>query len=235
MRNIVTIFSREMKSFYVSPLYYILGFIYLALTGYFFTIEIFYIRTATMENSIYNIGFFTILFLSVLCIKLISEEKASGTFELIMTSPITSLQYVLGKYFAALVVYASLLAMTLIYPLLLLIFGKPDFGVILSGYLGLFLLGASILGLGLIATSITKSQLVAAILGVSLALFAYIINWISNMFYSAKVILDGVSITSHFADFTKGMIDMQNVVFFLIWIAVCIAISTLFVESYKWK
>lgn len=235
MRNIVTIFSREMKSFYVSPLYYILGFIYLALTGYFFTIDIFYIRMATMENSIYNIGFFTILFLSVLCIKLISEEKASGTFELIMTSPITSLQYVLGKYFAALVVYASLLAMTLIYPLLLLIFGKPDFGVILSGYLGLFLLGASILGLGLIATSITKSQLVAAILGVSLALFAYIINWISNMFYSAKAILDGISITSHFADFTKGMIDMQNVVFFLIWVAVCIAISTLLVESYKWK
>ena len=109
MRNIYVVFSREIQSFYVSPLYYILGFIYLALTGYFFTIEIYYSRLAVMENTMYNIGFFTILFLSILCMKLIAEERASGTFELIMTAPITSLQYVLGKYLSVLVVYAFLL------------------------------------------------------------------------------------------------------------------------------
>ncbi len=231
----MTIFSREIKSFYVSPLYYIIGFIYLALTGYFFTIDLYYIRTAMMENSIYNIGFFTILFLSILCINLIAEEKSNGTFEIIMTSPISSLEYVLGKYLAVLVVYASLLFMTLLYPLLLMIFGNPDMGVILSGYLGLFLLGSAVLGLGLIATSVTKSQLVAAVLGVSLALFAYIISWISDMFYTVKDILQAISITNYFTAFTKGMIDMQNIYFFLIWIMVCLAIATLFVESYKWK
>lgn len=235
MHNILTIFSREIKSFYVSPLYYIIGFIYLALTGYFFTIDLYYIRTAMMENSMYNIGFFTILFLSILCINLIAEEKNNGTFEIIMTSPISSLEYVIGKYLAVLVVYASLLFMTLLYPLLLNIFGSPDMGVILSGYLGLFLLGSAVLGLGLIATSVTKSQLVAAVLGVSLALFAYIISWISDMFYSVKNILEAVSITNYFVAFTKGMIDMQNIYFFLIWIMVCLAIATLFVESYKWK
>ncbi len=235
MHNILTIFSREIKSFYVSPLYYIIGFIYLALTGYFFTIDLYYIRTAMMENSMYNIGFFTILFLSILCINLIAEEKNNGTFEIIMTSPISSLEYVLGKYLAVLVVYASLLFMTLLYPLMLMIFGNPDMGVILSGYLGLFLLGSAVLGLGLIATSVTKSQLVAAVLGVSLALFAYIISWISDMFYSVKHILQAVSITNYFTAFTKGMIDMQNIYFFLIWIMVCLAIATLFVESYKWK
>ncbi len=235
MHNIMTIFSREIKSFYVSPLYYIIGFIYLALTGYFFTIDLYYIRTAMMENSMYNIGFFTILFLSILCINLIAEEKSNGTFEIIMTSPISSLEYVIGKYLAVLVVYSSLLFMTLLYPLLLMIFGSPDMGVILSGYLGLFLLGSAVLGLGLIATSVTKSQLVAAVLGVSLALFAYIISWISDMFYSVKDILQAISITNYFVAFTKGMIDMQNIYFFLIWIMVCLAIATLFVESYKWK
>lgn len=235
MKNTLAIFKREIVSFYVSPLYYILGFIYLGLTGYFFTIEIYYSRLAVMENTMYNIGFFTILFLSILCMKLIAEERSTGTFELIMTSPITSLQYVLGKYIAVLVVYLSLLLMTLVYPLLLVIFGKPDIGVIFSGYLGLFLLGAAILGLGLIATSATKSQLVAAILGVSMALLAYIINWISDMFENARMVLNSVSITTYFADFTKGMIDVQNVVFFLIWIIACIAISTMFVESYKWQ
>ena len=235
MRNTMTIFIREIKSFYVSPLYYILGFIYLALTGYFFTIDLYYIRTAMMENAMYNIGFFTILFLSILCIKLIAEEKANGTFELIMTSPISSLEYVVGKYLAVLTVYASLLFMTLLYPLLLIIFGSPDIGTIFSGYLGLFLLGSAILGLGLIASSVTKSQLVAAILGVSLALFAYIINWLSGMFFSAKEILQGISITNHFESFTKGMIDIQNVSFFFIWIMACIAIATLFVEAYKWE
>ncbi len=235
MQNILTIFTREMKSFYVSPLYYILGFIYLSLTGYFFTIDLYYARTAMMENSLYNIGFFTILFLSILCIKLIAEEKANGTFEIIMTSPISSLEYVIGKYLSVLTVYASLLFMTLLYPLLLMIFGNPDMGVILSGYLGLFLLGSAILGLGMIATSITKSQLVAAILGVSLALSAYIINWLSEMFFTAKAVLQGISITNHFASFTKGMIDLHDVAFFVIWVMVCLAISTLLVESYKWK
>ena len=230
----MAIFTREIKSFYVSPLYYILGFIYLSLTGYFFSIEIYYSRLAIMENSIYNIGFFSILFLSVMCMKLIAEERSTGTFEIIMTQPITSLEYVVGKYLSVLIVYASLLAMTLVYPLLLMIFGKPDMGTILSGYLGLLLLGAAILGLGLIATSVSKSQLVAAILGVSMALFAYVINWLSEIFNNAKGLLNAVSITTYFSDFTRGMIDIQNVVFFLVWIIACIAISTLFVESYKW-
>ena len=235
MRNIYVVFSREIQSFYVSPLYYILGFIYLALTGYFFTIEVYYSRLAVMENTMYNIGFFTILFLSFLCMKLIAEERASGTFELIMTAPITSLQYVLGKYLSVLVVYASLLVMTFVYPILLMVFGKPDIGVIFSGYLGLFLLGTAILGLGLIATSISKSQLVAAILGVSMGVFAYIINWLSEMFTGASKILNAISITTYFSDFTKGMIDIQNVIFFFIWAVACIAISTMFVESYKWQ
>lgn len=235
MRNVMAIFTREIKSFYVSPLYYILGFIYLSLTGYFFSIEVYYSRLAIMENSIYNIGFFTILFLSVMCMKLIAEERSTGTFEIIMTQPITSLEYVVGKYLSVLVVYASLLMITLVYPLLLMIFGKPDIGTILSGYLGLLLLGAAILGLGLIATSISKSQLVAGILGVSMALFAYVINWLSEIFNNAKGFLNAVSITTYFSDFTRGMIDIQNVVFFLVWIIACIAISTLFVESYKWQ
>ena len=198
----MAIFTREIKSFYVSPLYYILGFIYLSLTGYFFSIEIYYSRLAIMENSIYNIGFFSILFLSVMCMKLIAEERSTGTFEIIMTQPITSLEYVVGT--------------------------------ILSGYLGLLLLGSAILGLGLIATSVSKSQLVAAILGVSMALFAYVINWLSEIFNNAKGFLNAVSITTYFSDFTRGMIDIQNVVFFLVWVVACIAISTLFVESYKW-
>lgn len=234
MKNILAIFIREIRSFYVSPLYYILGFIYLALTGYFFTIEIYYSRLAVMENTMYNIGFFTILFLSILCMKLIAEERATGTFEVIMTTPITSLEYVVGKYLSVLVVYVSLLLMTLLYPILLAVFGKPDLGVIFSGYLGLFLLGSAILGLGLIATSISKSQLVAAILGVSMALFAYILNWLSEMFENARKVLNAVSITTYFADFTKGMIDIQNVLFFIIWVVACISISTMLVESYKW-
>ncbi|MBI4978294.1 MAG: ABC transporter permease subunit [Spirochaetes bacterium] len=235
MHNTMTIFRRELRAFYISPLYYILGFIYLALTGFFFTVDIHYVKMAVMENSLYNIGFFSILFLSILCIKLISEEKSSGTFEIIMTSPITSFEYVLGKYLAVLVVYASLLGITLIYPILLMIFGSPDIGVIFSGYLGLLFLGSAILGLGLIASSITRSQLVSAILGVSLALIAYIINWISELFEPARKVLEAISPTNQFANFTKGLIDVQNIVFFLIWIMVSLTISTLIVESYKWN
>ncbi|MEK6793476.1 MAG: ABC transporter permease [Spirochaetota bacterium] len=234
-RNVRTIFLRELRSFYISPLYYILGFIYLALTGFFFTMDIHFVKLAVMENSLYNIGFFSILFLSILCIKLVSEEKSSGTFELVMTSPIQSFEYVLGKYLSVLTVYASFLIITLAYPVFLMIFGTPDVGVILSGYLGLFLLGAAVLGLGLVATSLTRSQLVAAILGVSLALLAYVINWIADMFYSAKRVLEAISITTQFANFTKGLIDVSNILFFITWITVCLAVSTLIVESYKWR
>ena len=84
-------------------------------------------------------------------------------------------------------------------------------------------------------SSISKSQLVAAILGVSMGVFAYIINWLSEMFTGASKLLNAISITTYFSDFTKGLIDIQNVIFFLIWAIACISISTMLVESYKWQ
>lgn len=234
MRNVWTIFTREIKSFYVSPLFYLIGIPYLVLTAALFNADLYYLRMPTMENSIRNIGFFSMLFLSILCMKLVSEEKNSGTFEIIMTSPITSLQYVVGKYLSVLVVYLSLLVMTLAYPIFLMIYGTPDIGVIFSGYLGLFLFGSAILGLGLIATCLSRSQLVAAILGVSFTLVAYIVNWFSGMFAGAREVFNELSIMNHFEVFTLGVVDMKSVLFLLIWVMVCVTTSTIIVESYKW-
>lgn len=233
--NIRTIFAREIRSFFVSPLYYVLGFVYLWLTGFFFSIDLHYIRMAVMENSFNNIGFFSNFFLSILCINLISQERASGTFEIVMTSPINALEFVLGKYLSVLLVYMSFLTITVAYPTFLSFYGSPDIGVLLSGYTGLFLLGTAILGLGLIATSLTRSQLVVAILGVSLPLLMYILNWAADMFFKGRNFLRELSLTEHITDFTMGMIDMEHVVFFMIWLIGCITLSTLIVESYKWR
>ncbi len=160
LKHIGIISRKEVKSYLTSPMAYIVTAIFLLLTGAFFTM---YLAAANyLDTSIrgfLNAGqFLILLFAAVLTMRLIAEEKKLGTWELLLTAPVRDTEIILGKFLGSLVVLTGMLALTLYYPLLLILFGDPDLGPIATSYLGLFLLGCAALAVGIFTSSLTSNQ-----------------------------------------------------------------------------
>jgi ABC-2 type transport system permease protein len=165
-----------------------------------------------------------------------SEEKRSGTIELLLTSPITDVEIILGKFFGAVGLFAGLLAVTMLYVAVLFGLGRPEFLPVLSGYLGLLLLGSCFLSVGLFISSTTKNQMVAGAATFVVALMFWIINWFSDSAGpTIGPILTYLSITQHFDDFAKGVIDTKHVIFYLSFIAFGLFLTLKSVDSERWR
>jgi ABC-2 type transport system permease protein len=172
----------------------------------------------------------------MLTMRLLAEEQRSGTIELLLTSPVHDWEVVLGKYLGCLALLLVLLVLTLYYPLVMSWFGNPDIGPILSGYLGIFLFASTLAALGLMASSVTQSQVVAVIIGLGLNIFFWICEAVSD-FVSAPldVVFAALALRPRLPDFTAGIIDTRNVLFYLTFSAVALFLATRSVESRKWR
>jgi ABC-2 type transport system permease protein len=165
-----------------------------------------------------------------------SEEKRSGTIELLLTSPVTDLEITLGKFFGAVGVYAALLAVTLIHVLVLFGLGDPEWKPILTGYLGLLLLGSCFISLGLFISSTTKNQVVAGAVTFVMALMFWIINWAAESFGpTIGAVLNYLSVTQHFDDFSKGVLDTKHLVFYLSFITFGLFLTLKSVDTERWR
>jgi ABC-2 type transport system permease protein len=165
-----------------------------------------------------------------------SEEKRQGTIELLLTSPVTDWQIILGKFAGAMLLYASMLAVTLVHLAVLFIFGDPEWKPLVTGYLGLLLMGGSFLSLGLFISSLTKNQIVAGIATFGVFLLLWIINWLSSAVGpSAQPILQYLSLTEHFDDFAKGVIDTKHVIYYLSFISFGLFLTAKSVDSERWR
>jgi ABC-2 type transport system permease protein len=165
-----------------------------------------------------------------------AEEKRSGTIELLLTSPITDWQIILGKFVGAMLLYIVMLAVTLIHIGLLFVYGSPEWKPIATGYLGLLLMGGSFLSLGLFISSTTKNQIVASMATFGVFLMLWVINWIASFVGpTAQQVLSALSITEHFDDFAKGIIDTRHVVYYLSFIAFGLFITAKSVDSERWR
>jgi ABC-2 type transport system permease protein len=165
-----------------------------------------------------------------------SEEKRSGTIELLLTSPITDWQIILGKFAGAMLLYVAMLAVTLIHIGLLFIYGNPEWKPIAAGYLGMLLMGGAFLSLGLFISSLTKNQIVAAMATFGVFLMLWVINWIASFVGpTAQQVLSGLSITEHFDDFAKGIIDTRHVIYYLSFIAFGLFLTAKSVDSERWR
>jgi ABC-2 type transport system permease protein len=183
-------------------------------------------------------AFVTIFFLPILTMRLIAEEKKNRTIELLMTSPISSLDIVLGKYFAATILWIFILAITFIYPMLIknLPEIQIDWGTYLASTLGLFLFGALGIAIGLLASSLTENQLISAIIGFALCAILYFLynlyqvtdSTLSQLFYDFSSI-------SHYLDFYKGVIDTSNIVYFVTAILFTLFVAERILESQRWR
>lgn len=238
MRNVLTIAAREIQAYFVSPIAYVVAASFLTITSVFFAWYISDPRgmAATME---YLFGPMTTLFLfmvPMLTMRLLAEEQRSGTIELLLTSPVRDWEVVLGKYLGCLALICVLLALTIYYPLVMSWFGNPDIGPILSGYLGMFLFASTLAALGLLGSSVTHSQVVAVIIGLGLNVFFWISETISD-FVSAPldVVFGALSLRPRLPDFTAGVIDTRNMIFYLTFSAVALFLAVRSVESRRWR
>jgi ABC-2 type transport system permease protein len=165
-----------------------------------------------------------------------SEEKRSGTIELLLTSPLTDLEIILGKFVGAIGLYAGMLLVTMVYVAILFFYGNPEWKPVISGYIGLFLLGSCFIAMGLFISSLTKNQMVAGAASFIVFLFFWIINWFSDSAGpTVGSILSYLSITEHFDDFGKGIIDTKHIIFYLSFISFGLFLTLKSVDSERWR
>jgi len=235
--NTFNIAWKETKSYFGTPAAYVVGAMFLALTGVFFVSEITAPFAEADVREIVDWASFFIIFLApLLTMRLLAEEQKLGTLELLLTSPVRDWEVVIGKYLASLLILAAILAATLYYVLLLYAFGSPDTGPILSGYFGLLLYGAAALAIGMLGSSLSGNQIVAAVVGIAILLMLSYVDRIGELVEGViRQIVEGMSMNSYIGDFTRGVIDLSGVVYFLSLTAVFIFLTIRSLETRRWR
>lgn len=234
--KIMTIYKRELKSYFLSPLAYVLMGFFLLISGYFFATFVLSSQYAIMFPILGNMIFVFMFISPILTMKLLSEEMKNGTDQLLMTSPLSVTDMVLGKFLASLTVFVLALVITFIYPLYLKIYSSPDFGPILTGYIGMLLIGASFLAIGLFGSSLSENQLISGVISFSLLLIFWIIDWLGNIFQGAiKVIVQNLSLLQRFNNFQNGILSLNDTIFYLSVIIFFIFLTIIIVDKRRWS
>jgi ABC-2 type transport system permease protein len=215
MYNIYHIFRREFRSYFDSPVAYIVLMFFLLVSGYFFTSNLFLMNQASLRTLFGIIPLLFVFFIPAISMRLVAEEKKSGTVELLFTYPIRDSEIILGKYFAALGLILVLLAFTLVYAFSVSTLGDMDGGQVVAGYIGLILIGAAYLAIGIFASSITENQIVAFIVALAISFFFFILDKI--LFFvpaSLASILEYLAIEYHFQSIARGVLDSRNLIYY---------------------
>ena len=252
--NVLTICRKELSGYFRSPIAYGVMFFFALIAGYFFyaataifirqTLQSVMMGQSTpmdvnewvVRSVLSNVAVVGLFMVPMITMRLFAEEKRTGTIELLATSPLRDMEIILGKWLAALLLYASMLAISLINIVTLYMYGKPDWRPLLIGYLGLLLQGGCMLALGAFVSSCTKNQIVAAVAGFGILLLLWVINWASSLDNTALTkVLDYLSITNHFDNFSKGVLDSKDVVFYLTFIIFGLFLTARSMESMRWR
>jgi ABC-2 type transport system permease protein len=253
MRNILAIAGKELRGYFASPIGYVLiGFFALLFGWFFYTLVAFFERQSMQMAGgpggamnvnqmlitplLLNSTVVMLLVFPLITMRTYAEEKRSGTIELLLTAPITDFEIIMGKFLGALALFAGMLSVTLLHMGLLFAYGNPEWKPIATGYLGLLMMGGSFLSLGLFISSLTKNQIVAGMITFSVFLLLWVINWVSSFVSpEAQTIINYLSVTEHFDDFARGIIDTKHIVYYLSFIATGLFLTMKSVDSERWR
>ncbi len=243
MRNISVIATKELKSYLTSPMAYIIIAIFLVGTGFFFiNFGAFETSPTFLETSLrgffgYPIyTFIVLLLIAVLTMRLLAEERKLGTIELLLTAPVRDSEIVIGKFLGSLGIVVLMLVLTFYYPILLSIFGDPDFGPIASGYLGLFLLCCSALAIGIFASSLTSNQIVAAVVGGAILLALWFMGAAADYLpQGLGNVIGYLSLSNYYRDFTIGVIDTRGIIYYLGVTVLFLFLAIRSLENSRWS
>jgi len=236
MTAVYAITKRELRTYFNSPVAYIVAMVYMLLAGFFFFSTVFIERQAEMRG---YFGLAPILFTFIapaITMRLLAEEKGSGTLELLITKPIRDWEVVVGKYLGAIGMLAVIVLLTLSYAITLAALGDLDKGPVIGGYLGLLLMGGAYVAIGVMTSALTRNQIVAFILAFAISFALYLFGQIVQIVPpSLQPLLNFLAMGNHFEAIGRGVIDSRDVLYYLSVIAISLVIATVSLESRKWK
>ncbi len=255
MRSVWIIAKKELKTYLYSPIAYILTAFFLLVSGFFFysilswaneqtlrlqqsgyAIDRVNINQMLFEPFFNNMTVILMFLLPLLTMRLFADEKKMRTEELLLTSPLRPGAIILGKYLATLLIYAIILLLTSTYAVFVFLNGNPEAAPLLTAYLGLFLLGAVFIAIGLFASALTENQVIAAAISFSAILLIWVVSWVGESGPGAwRAILSYLSFFSHFRNMVAGVIDTQDIVYFLSFIFLGLYLTRALFEFRKWR
>jgi len=236
MSHILTIGGRQFRSYFNGPVAYIVICIVMLTLGFFFWNTFFLYGRASAREMFRWLGLILVFALPALTMGLLAEEKRTGTIELLITMPVTEAQVILGKFLGVLGLYAVLLVLTLAYPISVSTLGNLDWGPVWSGYLGLFLQGAAVLAIGLMASSWTSNQLIALFVALTLSVFFWVLDkFLALLPTNAASALEWLSFDYHFQSMARGVVDLRDVLFFFSVTLFSLALAFRALESRRWS
>ncbi|HJP99533.1 MAG TPA: ABC transporter permease [Rhodanobacteraceae bacterium] len=253
MRNIAAIAQREINAYFASPIAYVLIGFFALLFGWFYYVPLAYfvqqsgqmgmnptqamnINQMLVGPTLMNTTVIMLFLFPLITMRTYAEEKRSGTIELLLTSPVTDVEIILGKFLGAMLLYGAMLAVTMIHIAILFMYGDPEWKPIATGYLGLILMGGCFLSMGLFISSLTKNQIVAAMATFAVFLMLWVISWISTFVGpTTQTVLQYLSLTDHFDDFAKGVIDTKHIIYYLSFMAFGLFLTAKSVDSERWR
>jgi ABC-2 type transport system permease protein len=252
--NILAIAQKELKAYFASPIAYVMIGLFALVFGFFYYIGVAYfvqqsmqmmgmqggptqnVNEAVIRPLFLNASVILLFVLPMITMRTYSEEKRSGTIELLLTSPLTDVQIILGKFLGAMALYAAMLAVTLVHVGVMFALGNPEWKPVATGYLGLLLMGGTFIAIGLLISSLTKNQIIAVMGTFAVVLLGWIINWASTLAGpTGREILDYAGITNHLEDFTRGIIDTKHVIYYVSLITFALFLTARSVDSERWR
>ncbi len=253
LRNILAIAGKELRSYFASSIAYIIIGLFALLFGWFFYVylHVFVEQSARMgmmgggnvnvneqmiRGVLQNAAVIILFVMPMITMRTYSEEKRSGTIELLLTSPLTDFEIIVGKFLGAMGLFAAMLLVTMIDMAILFRLGNPEWRPIAAGYLGLLLMGGCFISVGLLISSLTKNQIVAGMVTFAVLLLLWTMNWMSESAGpTMQKVLSALSITDHFDDFSKGVIALSHLVYYLSFITFGLFLTAKSVDSERWR
>jgi ABC-2 type transport system permease protein len=254
MRNVLIIARKELRSYFASPIAYLLLTMFALIFGFFFWNSLGYFVLMGMESQmrgqmmpmnlnemiirplLSNVGVIGLFFIPMITMRLFAEEKRSGTIELLATSPVRDIEIIIGKWLAALSLYACMLLVAAVNFAFLFKYGKPDWKPLLIGYLGLLLQAGALLAIGTFISTLTKNQIIAGAATFGVCLLLWVLEWVSGYETAGWAqVLAYMSIITHFESFAKGVLDSKDAIFYVTVIFLGLFFTARSMESLRWR
>ncbi|MBI4962340.1 MAG: ABC transporter permease subunit [Desulfomonile tiedjei] len=249
------VFRKETANFFVSPIAYAVIAIFLLLSGFFFWANVTFMSWMSLQAAnnpmisarinlndvvirplVQNMAILILFLMPLLTMRLFSEEKKSGTIELLLTYPVTDVGVLLGKFLGAILLLVVMLAGTFPFAIMLAGIGRPDYGVFLTGYLGLLLMGGAFMALGMFISSLTENQIVAAAISFGAAILCWVLSWSSSLTdETTGAVLRQLSILEHVESLNKGILSLADISFFVLFTAFFLFLTLRSIETYRWR
>jgi len=258
IRGISLIFNRELRAYFSSSIAYVVITMFLIITGYFFynliatfSVISFQAQTNPMMARQYNllninetvvrplfgnISIIMLLMTPLLTMRLLAEERKAGTMELLLTYPVRDIEVVIGKFLACFTVFLAMIFSTFIYPALLVFLGEPELMPIITGYIGLILLGAAFIALGLFTSSLTENQIIAASLAFGILFVFWLMSYsVTLVSPSLGQVISYIAITEHLESLAKGVVDTEDIIYYLLFVTLFLFLTLRSLESKRWR